>query len=91
MINELTNNFCPTIDKKEDSYDPIWFKAVKSVTSGTIFFHNLGHSIIRSRSSFIVMYLLPVKTEMEYRDRRGKNVPEITELLPYWPMLEVEP
>ena len=43
-----------------------------SVTSGTLFFHNLGHCI-RSRSSFIAMYLLPVKTEMEFRDRREQK------------------
>ena len=35
------------------------------------------------------MNLLPVKTEMDFRDRREKiNVPEITDLLRYWMMLE---
>ena len=63
----------------------------KSVISGTLqSFHNIGHSIIlQHRSSCIAMYLLPVKTEMDFRDRGEKNdVPEITDLLQYWPMLE---
>ena len=47
-----------------------------------VYFHNLGHSItcICNPSFFIVMYLLPVKSEMHFRDIRKKNVPEINDL-----------
>ena len=34
------------------------------------FFHTLGRSIICNPSSLIATYLLPVITEMEFRDRR---------------------
>ena len=50
--------------------------------------HNLMHSIISNHSSFIAMYLLPVKTVMDFPDRRENNIaPEITDLLRYWPKL----
>ena len=36
------------------------------------------------------MYLHPVKTEIYFRDRcEVNNDPEITDLLRYWPMLEI--
>ena len=38
----------------------------KSITPGAIFFHNFGHLIICGHSSFIAMYLLPVKTEIDF-------------------------
>ena len=41
----------------------------KSVISGKLFFNNLGLSIICYSSSFIAIYLLPVKTEMGFRDK----------------------
>ena len=35
------------------------------------------------------MYRLPVKIETYFRDKREKNnVPKMTDLLRYWPMLE---
>ena len=53
------------------------------------FFHNLEPSIICSRLSYILTFKL-VKTEIDFRDRREKKyVPEITDLLRYWPMLEI--
>ena len=33
------------------------------------------------------MYLLPVKTEMDFRKKN--SIPEITNLLRYWTMLEI--
>ena len=35
------------------------------------------------------MYLLPVKTEIDYHDGLKINVTEITDLLRYWPILEI--
>ena len=36
-----------------------------------------------------MLILLPVKAEMNVRDKREKNnIPEITDLLRYWPMSE---
>ena len=36
------------------------------------------------------MYLFPVKTKMDFRDKRErKNVPEKTDLLRYWPMFDI--
>ena len=41
-----------------------------------------------NRSPIIAMYLLPCKTQMDFRDRREKNkVPKIADLLRYCPML----
>ena len=40
----------------------------------------------------IYLRVLPVKTEMDFRDKCQKNknyIPEITTLLQYWPMLEI--
>ena len=34
------------------------------------------------------MYLLPVKTKIDSSDRQKNNIPEITNLLQYWLMLE---
>ena len=53
--------------------------------------NNFFHSFICNHSSFITLYMYPflVKTEIDFWDRRGKiNVPE-TDLLRYWPMLEI--
>ena len=41
-------------------------------------------------SYFITIYLLPVNTEMNFQDKTWKKkIPEITDLLRYWLMLEI--
>ena len=46
----------------------------KSVISGTLFFHNFNYNLdYFPRSSFIALYLLLVKKEMGFRDRREKK------------------
>ena len=44
----------------------------KSVISGTLFFYNLWYLINCNRSSFITMYLLLFKTEMDFHNRHKK-------------------
>ena len=44
----------------------------KSVISGTLFFHNLGHSVICTFSSFFGLYLIQIKTGLDFGDIHGK-------------------
>ena len=58
----------------------------KLVISRMLFF--LGHSTV-CNNSVIAMCLLTVKIEMVFTKDVKKNVPEITNLLQYWWMLEI--
>ena len=53
-------------------------------------FHKLGNLIICNHSSIIDVYLILVKTGIDFlRQTRKNNNPEINDLLRYWPLLEM--